>query len=81
MVIFLKNTGETIFKIRYHSKISRDQEVRRWIKDRSPDINHASVSTVKLQAELKRVKRENERLRMEREILKKAAAFFAKESA
>jgi transposase len=30
--------------------------------------------------ELKRLRRDNERLRMEREILKKAAAFFAKES-
>ena len=33
-----------------------------------------------LEAELKKLKRENEQLRMEREILKKAAAFFAKES-
>ena len=30
--------------------------------------------------ELKRLKKENKQLRMEREILKKAAAFFAKES-
>jgi transposase len=30
--------------------------------------------------ELLRLRRENERLRMEREILKKAAAFFAKEN-
>jgi len=33
-----------------------------------------------LEAELMQLRRENERLRMEREILKKAAAFFAKES-
>lgn len=32
------------------------------------------------EAELRRLRRENERLRMEREFLKKAAAFFAKES-
>jgi transposase len=31
------------------------------------------------QAELTRLRRENEQLRMEREILKKAAVFFAKE--
>lgn len=30
--------------------------------------------------ELKRLRKENKRLRMEREILKKAAAFFAEES-
>jgi len=33
-----------------------------------------------LQSELTRLRKENKRLRMEREILKKAAAFFAKES-
>ena len=32
-----------------------------------------------LQAELNRLRKENKRLKMEREILKKAAAFFAKE--
>jgi transposase len=36
--------------------------------------------TVNMQAELKRLRKENKRLKMEREILKKAAAFFAKES-
>lgn len=33
-----------------------------------------------VQAELQRLRKENKRLKMEREILKKAAAFFAKES-
>jgi transposase len=33
-----------------------------------------------LEAELKRLRKENKRLEMEREILKKAAAFFANES-
>lgn len=32
------------------------------------------------QAEIRRLKKENDQLRMEREILKKAATFFAKES-
>ena len=35
---------------------------------------------VAMQSELKRLRNENKRLKMEREILKKAAAFFAKES-
>lgn len=33
-----------------------------------------------LQAELNRLRKENKRLKMEREILKKAAVFFAKET-
>lgn len=33
-----------------------------------------------MEAEIKRLRKENKRLQMEREILKKAAAFFAKES-
>jgi len=38
------------------------------------------VTRQDLQAENRRLKKENKRLEMEREILKKAAAFFAKES-
>ena len=56
-------------------------QLRRWVKGKSPDANSATSNMIQLQAELKQLKRENERLRMEREILKKAAAFFAKESA
>lgn len=33
-----------------------------------------------MQAELNRLRKENKRLKMEREILKKAAAFFAKKN-
>ena len=39
-----------------------------------------SASAKDIQAELTRLRKENHRLKMEREILKKAAAFFANES-
>lgn len=45
--------------------------LRRWIKAGSPESESSSDSTVQLKSELKRVKRENEQLCMEREILKK----------
>jgi len=38
-----------------------------------------SGSTVSMQADLRRLRKDNKRLKLEREILKKAAAFFAKE--
>lgn len=38
-----------------------------------------SGSAAAMQAELKQLRKENKRLKLEREILKKAAAFFAKE--
>jgi transposase len=42
--------------------------------------NSGSASAKDMQAELTRLRKENLRLKMEREILKKAAAFFANES-
>ena len=39
-----------------------------------------SQGGVAMKAELRRLRKENKRLKMEREILKKAAAFFAKET-
>lgn len=44
------------------------------------DGSAGSPSGTDIQAELTRLRKENHRLRMEREILKKAAAFFANES-
>jgi transposase len=61
----------------------RSSMLHRWRKQLSagqqnafPGIGHQSTEV----AELNRLREENRQLRMEREILKKAAAFFAKES-
>jgi len=44
-------------------------------------VKRALVQPVsEIQAELSRLRQENARLKMERDILKKAAAYFAKES-
>jgi transposase len=57
--------------------------LRRWKNQLEADSNQAfpgkgHISPEK--EELHRLRKENKRLRMEREILKKATAFFAKES-
>ena len=53
-----------------------------WIsKYRGPQLQKASqVENEHLYDELKRLRKENKRLTEERDILKKAAAYFAKES-
>ena len=52
--------------------------LRRWQRERSSESDGSIDADEK--AELQRLRKENKTLRMEREILKKAAAFFAKES-
>jgi transposase len=44
------------------------------------DIGQAQRPLTEVEMELARVKKENSELKMERDILKKAAAYFAKES-
>lgn len=57
--------------------------IRKWRQALEADGKQASSERkdrTALEEENRRLRAENERLRMEREILKKAAAFFAKES-
>ena len=51
----------------------------RWKREIEDDVEGAG-SQKTMQSELSRLHKENKRLKQEREILKKAAAFFAKES-
>jgi transposase len=53
--------------------------VRDWVEKLSADAGVAPSGEGAHKAELRRLRKENARLLMEREILKKAAAFFAKE--
>jgi len=57
--------------------------VSRWVRQyrqEQQDLNEGGKPRKELEVEIRRLKKENRRLEMEREILKKAAAFFAKES-
>lgn len=56
--------------------------VRRWVQRAEIDAGNGppGALTTEEREELRRLRRENKQLQVEREILKKAAAFFAKES-
>lgn len=53
-------------------------QISRWKREIEDDSGEPG-NTLSVQAELKRLRKENKRLKLEREILKKAATFFAKE--
>ena len=59
-----------------------ESAVRNWIKQAEIDAGRGAPGalTSSEREELQRLRRENRQLEMERDILKKATAFFAKES-
>jgi transposase len=66
-------------------QVARDLDLttsalRTWVERARADRTHGRTGlTTAEREELARLRKENRELRMEREILKKAAAFFAKE--
>jgi transposase-like protein len=60
-----------------------ESALRAWVKQAAADAgtSPSDVLTSAEREELQQLRRDNKRLLMERDILKKAAAFFAKESA
>ena len=60
----------------------QESVLRRWIQQAKIDLGQgpSAALTTEERNELAQLRRENKRLKLEHEILKKAAAFFAKET-
>ncbi|MGI8855740.1 MAG: transposase [Thermomicrobiales bacterium] len=57
-----------------------EQSLRNWVRRAAIDTGERDGLTTTEREELRRLRRENRILTQERDILKKAAAFFARES-
>ena len=79
-IIELHKAGRSIAELAREFEPS-DQTIRNWIKQHEVDTGKRQDDLKSNQKEeLRRLRKENRKLRQEREILKKAAAWFAQET-
>ena len=83
---FRRQTAELVLSGRTPEELSREfeptaQSIANWVRQAERDAGKRSDgATTAEREELIRLRRENQRLRQERDILSKAAAWFARES-
>ena len=78
-VRLVQSSGKPVSMIARELGVSVES-LRNWIHRKETDNGQREGLTTNDQEELRRLRRENRILREEREILKKAAAFFARET-
>jgi transposase len=78
-VRLVKQPGHSLREVARDLDISYES-LRRWVIQAEVDADETEGLSSDERAELTRLRRENRTLRTEREILKKAAAFFARET-
>jgi transposase len=77
-VKLIRESGRTVGSVAKELSLT-ETAVRNWVKNAEASGSVDALQPDEL-AELKRLRKENQELRMEKEILRKATAFFAKES-
>ena len=80
-VRLVRESGKSVGAIARELDLT-ETALRRWVDQAEVDAGRGPTEAVTTseREELAQLRRENKRLRLEREILKKATAFFAKES-
>ena len=80
-VRLVQASGRSVYQVALDLDLT-ETALRRWVQQAEIDSGQGPLGalTTEQLAELRELRRENKRLRMERDFLKKAAAFFAKES-
>ena len=80
-VVDLARAGRSLNQLSNEFGVAR-QSIKNWLKQEELDTGRrADGLTTDERSELTRLRRENKRLKMESEILSKAAAWFAQETA
>ncbi len=77
-VKLIRESGRTVGSVAKELDLT-ETAVRNWVKRAEASGSEDTLSPDE-RAELRRLRTENRELRMEKEILRKATAFFAKES-
>ena len=78
-VELVRSSGKPVAAIAADLGVS-EPTLRQWIRQAEVDAGQRSGPTTDELSELRRLRRENLVLRQERDILKKAAAFFVRET-
>jgi len=80
-VRLVQTSGKSVYRVAQELDLT-ETALRRWVKQAEIDAGNgpADALTTEEKEELRRLRRENKRLKQERDFLKEATAFFVKES-
>ena len=79
-VRLVRESGKTVSTVARELDLT-ESALRQWVRDAEREARRTGALSNDERKELEQLRREVQTLRMERDILKKAAAFFAKDHA